>query len=98
MDTSSRSQPLVQAYGEPITSTSANRPVSKLRLMRERYRAVAEAIVRGALHVLDGGQLLPSPPSTWLTVLDTTTSDSAGAVSGATLRDVVPESSRIRRA
>ena len=46
----------------------------------------------GALHVLDGGQLLPSPPST---VVDCTGARPRvirpGAVSAATLRAVVPD-------
>ena len=84
---------LVQAYGEPITSTSANRPgVEAATNAGEIIEQWRESIVRGALHVLDGGQLLPSPPST---VVDCTGARPRvirpGAVTAATLRAVVPD-------
>jgi L-threonylcarbamoyladenylate synthase len=84
---------LVQAYGEPITSTSANRPgVDAATNAGEIVEQWRESIVRGALHVLDGGQLLQSPPST---VVDCTGARPRvirpGAVSAATLRAVVPD-------
>ena len=49
---------LVQAHGEPITSTSANRPgVPPATSADEIVEQWSEAIARGTLHVLDGGQL-----------------------------------------
>jgi L-threonylcarbamoyladenylate synthase len=58
-------QRLILAHGDAITSTSANRPgvppATSGREIREQWR---EALARGALRVLDGGTLQPSPPST----------------------------------
>lgn len=56
---------LIRAYGDPITSTSANRPGtppadSAAVIVRDWWDAVA----RGQLRVLDGGTLKPSEPST----------------------------------
>lgn len=56
---------LIRAYGDPITSTSANRPGSPpadsaATILRDWWDAVA----RDALRVLDGGTLKPSAPST----------------------------------
>jgi L-threonylcarbamoyladenylate synthase len=56
---------LIRAYGDPITSTSANRPGSPpadsaATILRDWWDAVA----RGKLRVLDGGTLKPSEPST----------------------------------
>jgi L-threonylcarbamoyladenylate synthase len=56
---------LISAYGDPITSTSANRPGtppadSAATVVRDWW----DAIARGQLRVLDGGTLAPSPPST----------------------------------
>ncbi|MFI5239545.1 MAG: L-threonylcarbamoyladenylate synthase [Gemmatimonadales bacterium] len=56
---------LIRAYGDPITSTSANRPGSPPAdsasdILRDWWDAVA----RGQLSVLDGGTLSPSKPST----------------------------------
>lgn len=56
---------LIRAYGDPITSTSANRPRtppadSATTILRDWWDAVA----RGKLRVLDGGTLNPSEPST----------------------------------
>jgi len=84
---------LVQAYGEPITSTSANRPgVDAATNAAEIVEQWRESIDRGVLHVLDGGQLLQSPPST---VVDCTGPRPRvirpGAVSAATLKAVVPD-------
>lgn len=56
---------LIRAYGDPITSTSANRPgtpaAESATTVVHDWR---DAIARGALRVLDGGRLTPSPPST----------------------------------
>ncbi len=56
---------LIRAYGDPITSTSANRPGtppadSAAIIVRDWWDEVA----RGHLRVLDGGTLKPSEPST----------------------------------
>jgi L-threonylcarbamoyladenylate synthase len=56
---------LIRAYGDPITSTSANLPGnppadSAAVILRDWWDAVG----RGRLRVLDGGTLQPSAPST----------------------------------
>ncbi len=84
---------LVQAYGEPITSTSANRPgVSPATNAQEIIDQWGDAVARGSLHVLDGGQLSPSQPST---VIDCTGKRPRvirpGAISAAQLRECVPD-------
>ncbi len=86
-------QRLLAAYGEPITSTSANRPgVHPATQASEILAQWPDAIHRGVLHVLDGGGLAPSPPST---VVDCTGRRPRvirpGVLSAATLRDVVPD-------
>ncbi len=56
---------LIAAYGEPITSTSANRPGQPAALAATEIVAQwGDAMGRGLLRVLDGGRLVPSPPST----------------------------------
>jgi len=84
---------LIKAYGEPVTSTSANRPgVPPATHAHEIVEQWSEAVNRGQLHVLDGGQLSPSPPST---VVDCTGRRPRvirpGAISAATLRESVPD-------
>lgn len=84
---------LVQAYGEPITSTSANRPgTPPATSSSDIVDQWGDAITRGALHVLDGGQLTDSPPST---VVDCTGSRPRvirpGAIPSAILRASVPD-------
>jgi L-threonylcarbamoyladenylate synthase len=83
---------LIRAYGEPITSTSANRPgappaTSAAAICAEWPAAVA----RGLLRVLDGGRLTPSQPST---VVDCTGRRPRvirpGAIPAAVLRESVP--------
>jgi L-threonylcarbamoyladenylate synthase len=79
---------LVQAYGEPITSTSANRPgVPPATNAHEIIEQWTDA-----LHILDGGQLSHSPPST---VVDCTGKRPRvirpGAVSAEALRASVPD-------
>ncbi len=86
-------QRLLSAYGEPITSTSANRPgVPPASTAAEIEEQWTDAIHRGQLHVLDGGRLSPSPPST---VVDCTGRRARvirpGVLSAATLRDCVPD-------
>lgn len=56
---------LIRAYGDPITSTSANLPGSPpadsaATILQDWW----DAIARGQLRVLDGGALNPSAPST----------------------------------
>src|SRR5678816_509043 len=56
---------LVQAHGAPITSTSANRPgIPPATNASQILEQWPDAISRGQLHVLDGGQLVESAPST----------------------------------
>jgi L-threonylcarbamoyladenylate synthase len=84
---------LLQAYGEPLTSTSANRPgVPPAMSAGEIIEQWPQAIMRGQLVVLDGGRLLPSSPST---VVDCTGRlprvIRPGAISAETLRESVPD-------
>jgi L-threonylcarbamoyladenylate synthase len=84
---------LLQAYGEPLTSTSANRPgVPPAMSAGEIIEQWPQAIMRGQLAVLDGGRLLPSSPST---VVDCTGRlprvIRPGAISAETLRESVPD-------
>ncbi len=84
---------LIRAYGEPITSTSANRPrVQPATSAAEIMDQWPEAVLRGTLHVLDGGQLSSSPPST---VVDCTGTRPRvirpGAISADVLRESVPD-------
>src|SRR6185369_3555245 len=58
-------QRLIAAYGDPITSTSANRPgLPPAMSASEILQQWTAAVARGELLVLDGGRLTPSPPST----------------------------------
>lgn len=84
---------LLDAYGDAITSTSANLPgVQPATSAGEIIRAWGSAVARGDLRVLDGGRLEPSPPST---VVDCTGRRlrviRPGAISAATLRESVPD-------
>lgn len=84
---------LIQRYGRPITSTSANRPGSPAATAASEIVAQwGDAIARGTLRVLDGGRLSPSPPST---VVDCTGTRPRvirpGAIPAATLRESVPD-------
>jgi L-threonylcarbamoyladenylate synthase len=83
---------LISALGDPVTSTSANRPGAAAALSAAEIVAQwSESINRGELLVLDGGQLQPSQPST---VVDCTGPRPRvirpGAISAATLRETVP--------
>jgi L-threonylcarbamoyladenylate synthase len=85
-------QRLLTAYGEPITSTSANRRgVPPAMTAAEIVNQWPDAIHRGVLLVLDAGRLVPSQPST---VVDCTGRRPRvirpGVLSAATLRDCVP--------
>ena len=84
---------LLMAYGDPITSTSANRPrVPPAMSSREIEQQWGDAIARGLLRVLDGGRLTPSAPST---VVDCTGRRPRvirpGAISSVTLRESVSD-------
>jgi L-threonylcarbamoyladenylate synthase len=84
---------LIRAYGDPITSTSANRPgVAPASAAGEIVAQWPDAINRGVLRVLDGGRLDPSPPST---VVDCTLRRPRvirpGAIPAAVLRESVAD-------
>jgi L-threonylcarbamoyladenylate synthase len=84
---------LIQRYGRPITSTSANRPGSPAAVAAsEIVSQWTDAMARGVLRVLDGGRLTSSPPST---VVDCTGTRPRvirpGAIAAATLRESVPD-------
>lgn len=86
-------QRLLAAYGEPITSTSANRPgVPPATSSTEIVQQWSDDIHRGLLHVLDGGRLSPSRPST---VVDCTGRRPRvirpGVLSAVELRDCVSD-------
>jgi L-threonylcarbamoyladenylate synthase len=84
---------LIQRYGRPLTSTSANRPGSPAAMSAsEIVSQWSDAMARGILRVLDGGRLSSSPPST---VVDCTGTRPRvirpGAIAAATLRESVPD-------
>lgn len=86
-------QRLLNAYGEPITSTSANLPgVAPALGASEVVEQWSAQIHGGILRVLDGGRLQPSMPST---VVDCTGRRPRvirpGVLSAARLRDCIPE-------
>ncbi len=85
-------QRLLRAYGDPITSTSANLPrhppaMSAFDILEQWAPAVAS----GTMRVLDGGRLAPSEPST---VVDCTGARPRvirpGAIPAAVLRESLP--------
>lgn len=84
---------LIQALGQPITSTSANLPgLPPATSASEILNDWGNEIARGTLLVLDGGRLEPSEPST---VVDCTGRRPRvirpGAISAALLRESVPD-------
>jgi L-threonylcarbamoyladenylate synthase len=84
---------LIQAYGDPITSTSANRPgVPPAMAATEILEQWGDAVTRGIIRVLDGGRLSPSDPST---VIDCTGQRPRvirpGAIPASTLRESAPD-------
>jgi len=84
---------LISAMGEPLTSTSANRPgVQPAVTAGEVVEQWGDHIRRGTLRVLDGGRLSPSSPST---VVDCTGRRPRvirpGAIAAAVLRESVPD-------
>lgn len=85
-------QRLLRAYGDPITSTSANRPRQPPAMSAgEIVQQWQSEITRGIIRVLDGGRLVASPPST---VVDCTGRRPRvirpGAIPSAILRESVP--------
>jgi L-threonylcarbamoyladenylate synthase len=86
-------QRLISAMGDPLTSTSANRPGEPSAMnAAEILAAWKNEVARGQLRVLDGGQLVPSPAST---VVDCTGRHPRvirpGAIPAAVLRTAVPD-------
>ncbi len=86
-------QRLIRAYGDPITSTSANRPgLPPAMTAAEIVQQWSDALGRGVMRLLDGGRLSPSPPST---VVDCTGRHPRvirpGAIASAMLRESVPD-------
>jgi len=86
-------QRFIAAYGDPITSTSANRPgLPPAMSASEIVQQWSDAVARGLLRVLDGGRLTSSPPST---VVDCTGRRPRvirpGAIASAVLRESVPD-------
>jgi L-threonylcarbamoyladenylate synthase len=84
---------LILAHGDPITSTSANRPGIPAATSADQIVAQwSDAIGRGTLRVLDGGRLQDSQPST---VVDCTGRlprvIRPGAIPAAKLREIVPD-------
>ena len=84
---------LIRAYGDPITSTSADLPgVPPAMSATEILEQWSDAVTRGRIRVLDGGRLQPSNPST---VIDCTGLRPRvirpGAVPAATLRESAPD-------
>ena len=84
---------LILAHGDPITSTSANRPgVPPAMSADQIVTQWTDAITRGTLRVLDGGTLRESQPST---VVDCTGRRPRvirpGAISAVKLRESVPD-------
>lgn len=84
---------LLLAYGEPLTSTSANRPgVPPAMSAAEVERDWTHAIARGVIRVLDGGRLTPSAPSTVVDCMGRRPRViRPGAISSEILRESVPD-------
>jgi L-threonylcarbamoyladenylate synthase len=86
-------QRLISAMGDPLTSTSANRPGQPPAMSAgDIASAWSSEIAAGAIRLLDGGELKPSSPST---VIDCTTKRlrviRPGAIPVALLRESVPD-------
>jgi L-threonylcarbamoyladenylate synthase len=85
-------QQLIRAYGDPITSTSANIPRQPPAMSAfEILEQWPDAVRGGRIRVLDGGRLSPSEPST---VVDCVGSRPRvirpGAIPAAVLRESLP--------
>jgi L-threonylcarbamoyladenylate synthase len=86
-------QRMISAYGDPITSTSANLPgLPPAMTAGEIVEQWGDAVGRGILRVLDGGRLEPSAAST---VVDCTGRRPRvirpGAIAADVLREAVPD-------
>jgi L-threonylcarbamoyladenylate synthase len=86
-------QRLIASLGDPLTSTSANRPRQPAALSAtEVIAAFPQQVATSRIMVLDGGRLEPSGPST---VVDCTGPHlrviRPGALSAETLRRIVPD-------
>jgi L-threonylcarbamoyladenylate synthase len=86
-------QRMIAAYGDPVTSTSANLPgLPPAMTAGEIVEQWGDAVARGILRVLDGGRLEPSAPST---VVDCTGRRPRvirpGAITAEVLRESVPD-------
>ncbi len=86
-------QRLISAIGDPLTSTSANRPgVPPAMKAADVLTQWPSEIARGQLLLLDGGELSASEPST---VVDCTSKHirviRPGAISAAQLRESYPD-------
>jgi L-threonylcarbamoyladenylate synthase len=84
---------LIAAMGDPLTSTSANRPGLPPAMSAGDILSVWSAeVASGAIRLLDGGALQPSQPST---VVDCTTKRPRvirpGAIAASALRESVPD-------
>jgi L-threonylcarbamoyladenylate synthase len=85
-------QRLIGALGDPITSTSANLPGQPAAVAASEILAQwGSEIARGAIRLLDGGRLDPSPASTVVDCMGRAPRViRPGAIPTATLREVVP--------
>jgi L-threonylcarbamoyladenylate synthase len=85
-------QRLIRAHGDPITSTSANRPgVPPAQSAQEIIAQWPAEIARGDLRVLDGGRLTPSDPSTVVDCMGRSPRViRPGAIPARVLRESVP--------
>lgn len=85
-------QRLIRAHGDPITSTSANRPgVPPAQSAQEILAQWPNEIARGELRVLDGGRLTPSDPSTVVDCMGRSPRViRPGAIPARVLRESVP--------
>jgi len=85
-------QRLIRAHGDPITSTSANRPgVPPAQSAQEIVAQWPAEIARGELRVLDGGRLTPSDPSTVVDCMGRSPRViRPGAIPARVLRESVP--------
>lgn len=85
-------QRLIRAHGEPITSTSANRPgVPPAMTAHEILSQWPDAVARGELRVLDGGRLSPSDASTVVDCMGRRPRViRPGAIAARVLRESVP--------
>jgi L-threonylcarbamoyladenylate synthase len=84
---------LIAAMGDPLTSTSANRPgLPPAMSAGDIVTGWGAEVASGAIRLLDGGALQPSQPST---VVDCTTRRPRvirpGAIPASALRDSVPD-------